>query len=112
MVGHSPRLHSKPVLAASQSFSSFLFLLMPQPEVSQAAALDFLEKDILKRILQSKYRMQPQLLNCSLFTYTSRSFCFLLIKHIFRNNLISVYLKNTEAALRLLDFTIIENSIS
>lgn len=52
MGGYSPGLHTKPVLAASQSFSSFLFLLTAQLEVSQAAALDFLQKDILKGILQ------------------------------------------------------------
>lgn len=81
MVGHYPALNSKAALATSQSISSFLFLLTPQPEVSQAAALDFLQKDTLTGILQSqsKYRMQPQLPNPSSFTYISRCFCFLLI---------------------------------
>lgn len=105
---------SKPGLAASQSFSSLHSHSHHHQRFFKQLHWASLQGDGFKVILQSqpKHRGQPQLINPNLFTSNFRWFFLPLIKHLFRDNLISVNLKNTEAALYLLDFTTPEYSFS
>lgn len=105
---------SKPGLAASQSFSSLHSHSHHHQRFFKQLHWASLQGDGFKGILQSqpKHRGQPQLINPNLFTSNFRWFFLPLIKHLFRDNLISMNLKNTEAALYLLDFTTPEYSFS
>lgn len=105
---------SKPGLAASQSFSSLHSHSHHLQRFFQQLHWASLQADEFKGILQSqqKHQGQLQLLNPNLFTLNFKWFFLPLIKHLFRDNLISANLRNTEATLYLLDFTTPEYSFS